>query len=49
MTTKAFSQADLAHFVGSKQWYRHGIVRDVAPAGGPGGRPRCRTRSTGIG
>jgi hypothetical protein len=32
MTTEAFSQADLAQFTGSEQWYRHGIVRDVAPA-----------------
>jgi hypothetical protein len=27
--TKALSEADLAQFTGTEQWYRHGMVRDV--------------------
>jgi hypothetical protein len=29
MTTKTLAQADLAQFMGSENWYRHGLMRDV--------------------
>jgi hypothetical protein len=29
MSESKLSEADLAHFTGSENWYRHGIARDV--------------------
>ena len=29
MTTKTLSKADLAHFTGSEQWFRHGLARNI--------------------
>ena len=29
MTKKTLTKADLTHFTGSEQWYRHGLVRKV--------------------
>jgi hypothetical protein len=29
MTDKTLSKADLAHFTGSEQWFRHGLARKI--------------------
>ena len=29
MNQKTLTKADLAHFTGSEQWYRHGLARNV--------------------
>lgn len=29
MTTAKLTEADLRHFTGSEQWYRHGLVRSI--------------------
>jgi hypothetical protein len=29
MTEKTLSKADLAHFTGSEQWFRHGLARNI--------------------